>query len=106
MQALGTKVGECAEVVPLLFDAYFEGDHEQVILYSERLSQLEYEADQLKIEARDHLPRSLFMPVDRRDSTPHHARLHRREFSSSHVVSSWLSQPQARYPGIVIDTDT
>jgi predicted phosphate transport protein (TIGR00153 family) len=67
MQALGTKVGECAEVVPLLFDAYFEGDHEQVILYSERLSQLEYEADQLKIEARDHLPRSLFMPVDRRD---------------------------------------
>ncbi len=67
MKALGVKVGECAEVIPLLFDAYFEGDYEQVGLYAERLSQLEYEADLLKIEARDHLPRSLFMPVDRRD---------------------------------------
>ena len=67
MQKLGVKVGECAEVVPLLFDAFFEGDHEQVAIHAERLSQLEYEADQLKIKARDHLPRSLFMPVDRRD---------------------------------------
>jgi len=67
LQALGQKVRECAEVVPELFDAYFDGDHEQVALHAERLSQLEYEADQLKNQARAQLPRAMFMPVDRRD---------------------------------------
>ncbi len=66
MQRLGQKVGECAELVPLLFDAFFEGDHERVKALSEELSHLEYEADQLKIEARDHLPKSLFMAGARR----------------------------------------
>ena len=64
---LGEKVGECAEVVPQLFDAYFAGDYAQVEAHGELLSKREYEADLLKIEARDHLPRTLFMPVDRRD---------------------------------------
>ncbi len=67
MQKLGQKVGECAELVPDLFDAFFDDDQDRVKDISEQLSSLEYEADQLKIEARDHLPKSLFMSVDRRD---------------------------------------
>lgn len=67
MQSLSQKVGECADLVPDLFDAFFEGDQERVKALAEQLSHLEYEADKLKIEARDHLPKSLFMAVDRRD---------------------------------------
>lgn len=67
MQKLGHKVRECANEVPVLFDAFFEGDYEKVRAIAEHISHLEHEADVVKTRVRDGLPRTIFMPVDRRD---------------------------------------
>lgn len=55
-----------AEVLPL-FEALREGDGERLLEHHARISDLEHQADQIKNEIRAHLPRGLFMPVDRRD---------------------------------------
>ncbi len=60
-------VEECAaEMVPLV-EAFLGGDSERVEACKERVSELEHQADEVKNEIRTHLPRGLFMPVDRRD---------------------------------------
>lgn len=58
---------ECVHEIPALFDALAKGDHEQVTAVKDRIFELEEEADKLKNELRNRLPKSLFMPVDRRD---------------------------------------
>ena len=67
LQNLSAKVKDCSYEVPRLFDAFFEGDYERMRAISERISHKEHEADVVKIRARDELPRTLFLPVDRRD---------------------------------------
>jgi predicted phosphate transport protein (TIGR00153 family) len=67
LQNLGRQVKACTDEVPSLFDAFFEGDNERLRALAERLSHLEHEADVVKTKARDNLPRTIFMPVDRRD---------------------------------------
>ncbi|MEZ4462156.1 MAG: TIGR00153 family protein [bacterium] len=64
---LADKVEECCNQVPVLFDAFFEGNYESVHGISEQISHLEHEADVLKHRIRDELPRTIFLPVDRRD---------------------------------------
>ena len=61
------KVQECAEQVPDLIEACLRGDHGQVRVLAKTVSQLEHEADEVKIRVRDQLPRTLFMPVSRGD---------------------------------------
>jgi predicted phosphate transport protein (TIGR00153 family) len=58
---------ECAREVGPLVDALAGGDEERVTRVKERIFEREAEADRIKNELRLHLPRSLFMPVDRRD---------------------------------------
>ncbi len=58
---------ECARLIPGLFEALAEGDQEQVVEIKELIFERENAADQLKNELRNHLPKSLFMPIDRRD---------------------------------------
>lgn len=58
---------ECAREVPALFEALSAGDRQGVEATKERIFERENAADKLKNELRAHLPRSLFMPVDRRD---------------------------------------
>ena len=60
-------VEECADEVPPLFEALRDRDHAAVIARKDRIFELEGQADDVKNELRLHLPRSLFMPVDRRD---------------------------------------
>lgn len=60
-------VVECAREVPPLIEALAAGDQEQVIQLKDRIFEREAEADRIKHELRAHLPKSLFMPVDRRD---------------------------------------
>ena len=60
-------VTECAHEVQPLFEALIEGDQARVIELKDRIFEKEAEADQLKHALRAHLPKSLFMPVDRRD---------------------------------------
>jgi len=60
-------VVDCAREVQPLIEALAAGDQESVTVRKEKIFELEAEADRLKHELRAHLPRSLFMPVDRRD---------------------------------------
>jgi hypothetical protein len=64
---MAEKVKECSDQIPILFDAYFEGDYDRVHAIAEQISHLEHEADVVKTRVRDSLPRSVFLPVDRRD---------------------------------------
>ena len=58
---------ECAKEVQPLIDALIEGDQARVIAAKDLIFEREAEADRIKNELRLHLPKSLFMPVDRRD---------------------------------------
>lgn len=58
---------KCAAQVTKLFEALCEGDQEKVEVIKDKIFKLENEADDIKNELRAHLPKSLFMPVDRRD---------------------------------------
>jgi predicted phosphate transport protein (TIGR00153 family) len=60
-------VARCAAQVPELFEALSAGDQERVVSIKDRIYELEQEADDIKNELRAHLPKSLFLPVDRRD---------------------------------------
>ncbi|MES9906850.1 MAG: TIGR00153 family protein [Sedimenticola sp.] len=58
---------DCAAELPALFDALIEGNQERLLEQKDKIFTLEQEADNLKNDLRAHLPKSLFMPVDRRD---------------------------------------
>lgn len=58
---------ECVAEVPALFQALIEGNAAGVETQKDKIFTKEDEADTLKNDLRDHLPKSLFMPVDRRD---------------------------------------
>ena len=58
---------ECARLVPDLFEALAAGDQARVNTVKDKIFEREAAADKIKNELRDHLPRTLFMPVDRRD---------------------------------------
>ena len=60
-------VVDCANQVPNLFDALFAGDKAELEVVRGRIFKLENHADDIKNELRSHLPKSMFMPVDRRD---------------------------------------
>ena len=61
------KVVECVSQLEPLFDAVIANDSEAVDQIQERIVALEHDADDLKHDLRLNLPRSLFLPVERRD---------------------------------------
>ncbi len=67
LQAHMRIVKECVAEVPALFNALIAGDQEALIRQKELIFAKEQEADDLENDLRAHLPKSLFMPVDRRD---------------------------------------
>ncbi len=60
-------VVDCANQVPGLFEAVHDEGKDKVEEIRERIYALENEADAIKNELREHLPKSKFMPVDRGD---------------------------------------
>ena len=60
-------VVRCANEVPALFEAVHAKDSDKVAEVHDRIFTLENEADEIKNQLRAHLPKSMFMPVDRRD---------------------------------------
>ena len=50
-----------------LVEAMVAGDHQAVITAQTEIVKGEHDADEMKRELRTHLPKGLFMPVDRRD---------------------------------------
>jgi predicted phosphate transport protein (TIGR00153 family) len=63
---MGTVV-ECVRELAPLFEALIAGDFERVNACQQRIGELEDKADDQKHDLRLHLPRSLFLPVERRD---------------------------------------
>jgi predicted phosphate transport protein (TIGR00153 family) len=60
-------VVRCADEVPGLFAALCEDDRKKIGEIRDEIFALENKADEIKNELRSHLPKTLFMPVDRRD---------------------------------------
>ena len=60
-------VMECARETQPLIEALIRDDQVTVVKVKDRIFEREAEADRIKNELRLQLPRSLFMPVDRRD---------------------------------------
>jgi predicted phosphate transport protein (TIGR00153 family) len=58
---------ECVHQMPPLFEALAKGDHKEVVAVKDIIFEKEAAADTIKNEMRNRLPKSLFMPVDRRD---------------------------------------
>ena len=67
MQEHIAVVARCAAQVPELFEALSAGDQERLVSIKDHIYELEQEADDIKNDLRAHLPRSLLLPVDRRD---------------------------------------
>jgi len=61
------KVHECVRLIRPLTEALIKEDYDEVHRLQDRVSKLEYEADQIKHEIREHLPRRYFLPVSRED---------------------------------------
>jgi len=61
------KVHECVVALKNLLNEYIEQGPSCLPVLVEKVSLLEHEADVIKNDIRDNLPRSIFMPVDRRD---------------------------------------
>jgi len=61
------KVHATARELRPFFDAFLADDDETATAIRKRILKLEHEADLAKNELREHLPKSYFLPVDRRD---------------------------------------
>lgn len=59
------KVASCIGELPALFQALIAQDMGAIQRISTAISSLEHEADLTKNDIRNHLPKSLFLPVDR-----------------------------------------
>lgn len=59
------KVADCVGELPNLFAAIIAQDLDLIEKIAQTISTLEHEADITKNDIRNHLPRSLFLPVDR-----------------------------------------
>jgi uncharacterized protein len=59
------RVAECINLVQIIFEPYRQGDMDKVRSLAQELSKFEHEADHLKHDIRNNMPRGLFMPVDR-----------------------------------------
>lgn len=58
-------VAICVHLLPKLFNALEQGDFSEVEKIATAISESEHQADVTKNDIRNHLPKSLFMPIDR-----------------------------------------
>lgn len=59
------KVRECVEALDEALSAFEKGDMESFKEKSKRVEELESEADRIKANIRNHLPKGIWMPVDK-----------------------------------------
>ncbi len=67
LQTHMSRVQSCVELLVPFFEAVLDGDWARATDTQQQIARLEGEADELKRNLRLHLPKSLFMPVSRRD---------------------------------------
>lgn len=61
------KVKECVDLVRPLMDAFLNEEDKKVEGFAKKIFKAEHEADLVKKELRNHLPKSIFLPVARGD---------------------------------------
>jgi uncharacterized protein len=59
------KVGQCAGKMVEAIEAFLQGKQEKLPKLAEQISEAEHEADLAKNDIRNHLPKSLLLPIDR-----------------------------------------
>ena len=59
------KVAHCVEKLSQMFANLGKKDVEKIAKAAHEISRLEHEADLAKNDIRNHLPRSIFLPIDR-----------------------------------------
>ncbi len=59
------KVTKCIDMLGKGLEKYYQGDYKNFSKLAQEVSQIEHEADLIKGNLRNHLPSSLFMPVDK-----------------------------------------
>jgi len=59
------KVRECIDLLGEGIIRYYQGDYQNFSTLTKKISEIEHEADLIKSNLRNHLPNSLFMPVDK-----------------------------------------
>ncbi len=59
------KVRECIDILGDGLSRYYKGDYKNFSELAKKVSEIEHEADIIKSNLRNHLPTSLFMPVDK-----------------------------------------
>ncbi len=57
----------CVALFPDLFEAVYQRDQEKVVSCAQKINALETEADKIKSQYRQHMPKTLLLPVDRKD---------------------------------------
>ncbi len=65
LQAHMQKVTQCVEKVKQMFEALRKGDQAAIEKLAEETSALELEADEIKHDIQTHLPKRMFMAIDR-----------------------------------------
>lgn len=65
LQSHMEKVSLCVHILTDLFHALESKDYQTVEQLSIKISELEHQADLTKDDIRNHLPKSLFLPIDR-----------------------------------------
>ena len=59
------KVVECIDILGEGLIQYYKGDYKDFSDLAKKVSKIEHEADIIKSNLRNHLPKTLFMPVDK-----------------------------------------
>jgi predicted phosphate transport protein (TIGR00153 family) len=65
LQSHMEKIADCIHLLTKLFDAVLAEDQKEVEVIAEQISKLEHKADLAKNDIRNHLPKSLYLPIDR-----------------------------------------
>lgn len=65
LQSHMRKVSECIDGLGELFQIFVNEDHDSIGEVARKISKTEHEADLVKNDIRNHMPRGLFLPVDR-----------------------------------------
>ena len=65
LQSHMEKVSSCVHLLTALFQALDECKYEKLEEVAQQIGELEHQADLTKNDIRNHLPKSLFLPIDR-----------------------------------------
>lgn len=65
LQSHMNQVSDCVHHLKALFEAVQRKDYDAVQSITDKIAELEHEADITKNDIRNHLPKSLFLPIDR-----------------------------------------